>query len=162
MGRIFQGVSREYNSAMSDKEIGGFPGTWRLVSCEARDSTGQIQYPMGEQLTGQLIYDTGGNMSAHVMRDDRPAFASGDSGQGTDAEVRAAFEGHSSYFGAYTVNAAKQTVTHHVQGASYPNWIGNDLVRYYKFNGARLVLSTPPLVFRGQAFVFVLVWERTH
>ena len=101
-------------------------------------------------------------MSAHVMRDDRPTFASNDSGQGTDAEVRAAFEGHSSYFGTYTVHPAKQTVTHHVRGASYPNWIGRDLVRYYKFDGARLVLSSPPMVFRGELFEFVLVWERAH
>lgn len=147
---------------MSNKESAGFAGTWRLVSYEARDATGQIQYPIGKHVTGQLIYDAGGNMSAHVMRNDRPNFASNDSGQGTDAEVRAAFEGHTSYFGNYTINPTKQTVTHHVQGSSYPNWIGNDLIRYYKFEGARLILSTPPFMLRGESFEFMLVWERTR
>ena len=76
-------------------------GTWRLVSYEARDSKGQIQYPLGEGVSGQLIYDAAGNMSAHVMRNDRPLFAANDSARGTDAEVRAAFEGYTSYFGTY-------------------------------------------------------------
>jgi hypothetical protein len=146
---------------MSIKEVGGLLGTWRLVSYEARDSTGQRQYPLGEQVTGQLIYDADGNMSAHIMRDDRPTFASNDSGRGTDAEVRAAFEGHFSYFGTYTVDTSEQTVTHHIQGGSYPNLIRNDQVRYYKFDDARLLLSTPPLVLRGQSLEFVVIWERT-
>jgi hypothetical protein len=127
---------------------------------EARDSNGNVQYPLGEDVSGQLVYDASGNMSAHVMRKDRPVFAANDPGRGTDAEVRAAFEGHISYFGTYTVDRQKQTVTHHVVGASYPNWIGNDQLRYYKFDGPRLVLSTPPFVERGQSLRYVLMWER--
>src|SRR5438874_1989109 len=61
-------------------------------------------------------------MSAHVMRADRSTFASNDPGSGTDADVRAAFEGHVSYFGTYTVDPIARTVIHHVRGASYPNW----------------------------------------
>jgi hypothetical protein len=94
------------------------------------------------------------------MGKDRPVFAANDPGRGTDAEVRAAFEGHISYFGTYTVDRQKQTITHHVVGASYPNWIGNDQLRYYKFDGPRLVLSTPPFVERGQSLEYVLTWER--
>jgi len=47
-------------------------GTWRLVSYEARDSEGRVQYPLGENVSGLLVYDGGGNMSAHVMRNDLP------------------------------------------------------------------------------------------
>jgi hypothetical protein len=115
---------------------------------------------MGEHVFGQLIYDASGNMSAHIMRNDRPAFVAQDPFRGRDAEVRSAFEGHASYFGTYTVDPVNQTVTHHVLGASYPNWIGNDQLRYYKFDHTRLLLSTPPLVVGEQAFEFVLVWER--
>ena len=109
---------------------------------------------------GQLIYDAGGNMSAHVMRSDRPFFAADDPGRGTDAEVRAAFDGHASYFGTYTIDLATQTVTHHVQGSSYPNWVGNDQLRHFKFDGPRLVLSTPALVSDGESLEYVLTWER--
>src|SRR6059036_2134898 len=53
-------------------------GTWRLVSYEARDPEGRVQYPLGENVSGLLVYDGGGNMSAHVMRNDLPLFAAKD------------------------------------------------------------------------------------
>jgi len=94
------------------------------------------------------------------MRVDRPTFASDDSGAGTDAEVRAGFEGHVSYFGTYTIDPSARTVTHHVHGASYPNWMGHDQIRYYRIGGSRLVLSTPPILFRGESLEYILTSER--
>ena len=142
------------------QDVPNLLGTWRLVSFEARDLKGQLQDPLGKHVFGQLVYDAGGNMSAHVMSNDRPLFAANDPGRGTDAEVRAAFDGHASYFGSYTIDPATQTVTHHVQGSSYPNWIGNDQIRRFKFDGSRLLLSTPPLVSGGESLEYVLTWER--
>jgi lipocalin-like protein len=135
-------------------------GTWRLVSFEARTSSGEIRYPLGQHVVGQLFYDPHGNMSGHVMRVDRPMFASDDSGSGTDAEVREAFEGHTSYFGTYTIDSSARTVTHHVHGASYPNWMGHDQIRYYRLDGSHLVLSTPPILFRGESLEYILTWEQ--
>ena len=94
------------------------------------------------------------------MRVDRPAFASSDPGSVTDTELRAAFEGYVSYFGTYTVGPTARTVTHHVRGASYPNWIGHDQIRYYRIHGPRLVLSTPPIVDGGETLEYILTWER--
>jgi hypothetical protein len=130
------------------------------VSFEARASAGEIRYPWGQHVVGRLFYDVDGNISAHVMRVDRPRFASDDSGSGTDAEVRAAFEGHVSYFGTYTIDPSARTVTHHVRGASYPNWIGHDQIRYYRIDGSHLVLSTPPILDRGESLEYTLTWER--
>jgi hypothetical protein len=135
-------------------------GTWRLVSYKACDSEGRLQYPLGENVSGLLVYEAGGNMAAHVMRNDRPLFAANDAARGTDAEVRAAFESYDSYFGTYTIDQRRQTVTHHILGASYPNWIGTDQLRHFKFDGSRLSLSTPPLLFGGQSLEYVLTWER--
>jgi hypothetical protein len=135
-------------------------GTWRLVSCKARTSSGEIRYPFGQHVVGQLFYDAHGNMSAHAMRVDRPTFASDDSGSGTDAEVRAAFEGHTSYYGTYTSDPSAGTVTHHVRGASYRNWMGRDQIRYYRIDGSHLVLSTPPILDRGESLEYTLTWER--
>src|SRR5436190_360335 len=101
-----------------------------------------------------------GNMSAHIMRNDRPLFAAKDPARGTDAELRAAFEDYGSYFGTYSIDQASQTVTHQVRGAWYPNWIGHDQVRHFKFDGSRLLLSTPPLIWNGQSFEYVLTRER--
>ncbi len=145
---------------MNADSIPDFVGTWRLVCFEARTSSGEARYPLGQLVVGQLFYDARGNMSGHVMRVDRPTFASNDPGSGTDAEVRAAFEGHVSYFGTYTVDPIARTVIHHVRGASYPNWIGHDQIRYYRIDGPHLVLSTPPIVDRGEALEYILTWER--
>jgi hypothetical protein len=135
-------------------------GTWRLVSYQARDSEGRVQYPLGENVSGLLVYDGGGNISAHVMRNGRSFFSAKDPARGTDAELRAAFEDYGSYFGTYTIDDARRTVTHHVRGAWYPNWIGHDQVRHFRFDGNRLLLSTPPLVWDGQSFEYILTWER--
>jgi hypothetical protein len=138
-----------------------FVGAWRLVSCETRDSNGQTQHPYGERPLGQILYDDAGYMSAQLMRTDRPRFAGGDPARGTDAEVRSAFDGYVAYFGTYSVDDAKSAVTHHVTGASFPNWIGIDLVRYYAFDeGGRLRLSTPPIEVGGRSLEYVLTWQR--
>lgn len=138
-----------------------FVGAWRLLSCEARDSRGQVQYPFGERATGQLFYDGAGNMSAQLMKADRTRFAARDPARGTDAEVRDAFAGYVAYFGTYSIDDEKSTVTHRVTGASFPNWVGVDLVRHYTFDdGGRLRLSTPPIEVGGQSLDYVLLWER--
>jgi hypothetical protein len=115
---------------------------------------------MGESVSGLLVYDAGGNISAHVTKNDRPFFAAKDPARATDAELRTAFEDYGSYFGTYIVDQATQTVTHHVCGAWYPNWIGHDQVRYFKFDGNRLLLSTPPMMWDGESLEHVLTWER--
>jgi hypothetical protein len=138
-----------------------FVGAWRLLSCEARDSSERIQYPFGEQAAGQLFYDGAGNMGAQLMRANRPHFAAGDPALGTDAEVRNAFDGYVAYFGTYSVDESNSAVTHKVTGASFPNWIGVDLVRYYTFDDdGRLRLSTPPIAAGGLLLHYVLLWER--
>jgi hypothetical protein len=146
--------------AVNADSLPNLVGTWRLVCYEARTASGEARFPLGEHAIGQLFYDLHGNMSAHVMRVDRPAFASDDSGAGSDAEVRAAFEGHASYFGTYRIDPSAGIVTHHVRGASYPNWIGHDQIRYYRIDGSRLVLSSPPILSRGESFEYTLTWER--
>ena len=135
-------------------------GAWRLVSYETKDAKGRIDYPLGEHVTGQLVYDARSNMSVQIMRQDRPAFVSNDFARGTDTEARAALEGYIAYFGTYTMDSAKHTVVHHIRGALFPNFVGGDQIRNYTFENGRLVLSTPPILWRGEPQEWVLVWER--
>jgi len=136
-------------------------GTWRLVSFESRLPGGEIRYPMGRVVAGQLIYDAVGNVSAHIMNVSRPAFASGDRAMGTETEVRAAFVGYLAYYGTYAADHARGTVTHRIAGASFPNWIGRDQFRIFSLDGDRLTLTTPPIRAGGADLVTVLIWERT-
>ena len=47
--------------------------------------------------------------------------------------MRAAVAGLTTYFGRYTVGTVSHTVTHVVEGAMSPDWIGGKLVRTYRF-----------------------------
>lgn len=135
-------------------------GTWKLVSWEFRNQAGGISYPMGERAVGLLTYDSRARMSAQLMRANRPLLKSGDLFQATPEEVKAAFEGFLAYYGTYTIDETRGTVTHHVQAGSVPNDVGTDLVRFFTLSGTRLTLRTAPRPLGGQTGTGTLVWER--
>ena len=137
-----------------------FIGTWRLVSSEFRRSDDTIVYPYGDDAIGLLIYAATGHMVVQLLRAHRPLFAAGDPYRGTPEEIKAAFEGYIAYFGSYEVNEAEGVVTHHVHGASFPNWIGGDQQRFFEFAGNQLILSTPPILAGTSTMTGVLIWER--
>jgi lipocalin-like protein len=115
-------------------------GVWQLVSYEARDSKGIVEYPLAEQVIGELFYDPGGNMSVDAQRPPSVRFRRFRSGYGRRSPCR--IRGLCGLFGLYTIDATKQIVTHHVRGASYPNGVATEQIRYYKFDGKHLTLST--------------------
>ena len=135
-------------------------GTWKLVSYVTETPDGKRTYPLGEKVTGFAIYSADGYVSIQFMRNDRPRFASGDAWRGTLEEERAAFEGFFSYAGRYTIDAARSIVTHHIQVAHAPNYVGVDLPRTFSFSGNRLTLKTPQRQLAGQTSASTLVWER--
>lgn len=137
-----------------------FIGAWKLISAEFRSSDGKVIYPYGKDAVGLIIYNSAGQMSVHLMRTDRPAFASGDPLKGTAEEIKAAFEGYLGYFGTYEVNEQDGTVIHCVHGSSFPNWVGEDQKRYFQFTGSQLALKTPPTPFGGVTIAGILIWER--
>lgn len=106
------------------------------------------------------MYNAHGRMSVVLMRADRPKFVSGDPARGTPEEIKAAFEGVSAYYGTYDVDHALGTVTHHVEGNLFPNWIGTDQQRFFTLTGRRLTLRTPPMLDDGQTVTLTAVWER--
>jgi len=138
-----------------------FIGTWKLVACEFRNSNGKVVYPYGRDPFGMLMYDSSGNMLVLLMQRDRPRFASGDLRRGTPEEIKAAFEGCTTYCGTYEVNEEKGTVTHHVEGSNFPNWVSTDQVRFFKFSGDQLTLSSPPILVGGEQLIVHFVWART-
>jgi hypothetical protein len=137
-----------------------FVGTWKLVASEFHHLDGVILYPYGQNAIGILTYDSAGYMAAQLMRPDRPAFASGDLLEGTPEETKVAFDGVTAYYGRYSINETVGAVTHHLIGCTFPNWIGSDQIRYYKFSDQRLTLSTAPILAGGSSLIGILVWER--
>ena len=139
-----------------------FIGTWKLVTSEFRTPDGKVTYPLGEKAVGILMYDLGGRMAAQLMRPDRPRFASGDMRGGTPEEIKTATEGYVAYFGRYEVDEKRGTVVHHVEASLFPNWLGQDQMRFFKFSDDLLTLKTPPILSGGQEITGVLVWKRLN
>ena len=76
--------------------------------------------------------------------------------------ARTSFVGLSTYFGTHAVDSKANTVTHTVEGAMAPDWIGSKLVRSYRFldpNRIELsVVADAQVVANG----LVLVWQRVQ
>jgi len=49
--------------------------------------------------------------------------------------------GYDAYFGTFTVDKEKHTVTHHVEGGVSRQLAGKDLIRSYSFDGDCLVIK---------------------
>ena len=137
-----------------------FIGTWRLVSMEARSSTGAVSHPLGEDGGGLLFYSGDGYMSGVLYRADRERFGTQDIMAGTEAQLAAAARSYVSYAGRYEVRGDR--VHHHVEASLFPDWVGSTQERIYAFEGSRLTLSTDPIPLGGAELRVVLIWERVE
>ena len=135
-------------------------GTWRLSACEGRAGDGAVLLPYSDHPQGMLTYGADGTMIVILMNPDRPQFASDDILKGTDEEVRAALEGFMAYCGRYVLDAEAGTVTHHLEQALFPNWVGTQQLRHASLADGQLSLATPPIAAGGQEWTFYLIWHR--
>lgn len=133
-----------------------FVGAWKLISFHNKDEDGNLSYPFGKDAKGMIYYDRSGYMGVNIMPEGRVKFQSGDMFIATKDEIESAIK-YISYAGKYTVKEDK--VVHQIEVSLFPNWVGVDQERFYKFVGNRLVLSTRPMKFNGKKVVSELVWE---
>ena len=135
-----------------------FLGTWTLRSTERKTlESGETTPLWGAYPTGTLIYTADGRMSALVLAENRKAPAAA---MPTEAEALSLFKSMVAYTGRYTVESDR--VIHHVEQSWNQAWTGTDVVRFYKFDGNRLTLTTSPAPNPrdGKMSVSTLVWER--
>jgi hypothetical protein len=137
-----------------------FVGAWRLLSFEARTSSGEVSYPLGRDALGVLLYGQDGYMAGSLMRAHRAKFKSGDIWAASPEEKLAAFDSYNSYCGTYEVKLGK--IIHHVKLSLFPNWSGGDQERYFEFAGDRLTLRTPPTTVGGVERTAILTWQRVN
>jgi Lipocalin-like domain len=136
-------------------------GAWRLVSMVRVDSAGRSTPFWDDRPTGLIVYTADGHMAAQLYDSRRPRLGVRWESAGPEA-ARAAYAGLLTYFGTYSVDRAAATVTHTVEGAMAPDWVGSKLVRAYRFvTPDRLELrvvtdATGRSVTNGST----LVWER--
>jgi hypothetical protein len=93
-------------------------GTWKLISADA----------FGESPLGSLMLDRTGHFSAIFIRADLPPYASNSRVQGTTDEYRNTVNGSVAVFGTYKLDG--DSLHFHIDGSTFPNWIGTDQTRY--------------------------------
>jgi hypothetical protein len=140
---------------MSEADI---VGTWRLISWELHDGEGHVSHPMGRRPNGRLTYTPDGYMAVLITGRDRRKTIPGDPVMGIpDATITAARRSIA-YAGTYERNG--DTLVHHVDLSSFPDWIGTDQHRLISWQDGRLVLYTRPAPVGGKEQAAYLTWER--
>jgi hypothetical protein len=134
-------------------------GAWTLVSFVYQQENGiAIPSPWGQNPPGLLIYTEQGYMAANFMRANRQPFATDNMLAASADEKASIAETFVGYSGTYEVQDTR--VIHHVQVASFPNWIGTDLVRLMEWEGDRLRLHVPPIPSKRGPLTQILTWQR--
>jgi hypothetical protein len=134
-------------------------GTWKLIAWRRIAEDGTVNYPLGADARGQLIYTSNGQMAVQITGANRSPIATDDP-LGGDAQARAdAYSTYLAYFGTYEVQG--ESVVHRIDGSLFPNWCGEKQVRPFTSERDELVLRTPPMqVANGTTVVNELAWAR--
>jgi hypothetical protein len=151
--RWANGVKRGRKN-MDSEGLAHFIGTWDLVTFSVTAPSGDVSFPLGENAVGQMTYEASGRMSAHLSGSGLKKFASDNTQAATPEETNVAWKGYVGYWGTWHVNGPAN-VTHHVVGSWFPNWLGTDQSRAYRFDGDRLIIEGE--LTAGDA---TLVWKR--
>lgn len=139
----------------SENQEGSLVGTWKLLSASSTTSKGERNHsPYGEDPTGFLTYTEAGRVTSLISYGGRKLLPVG----ATPEQQAVAFNTFLAYTGRYTLNGDK--VVHHIEVSSIPNYVNKDLVRNIKFEGDRIILTTPPTLVNGKIQSIELVWQR--
>ena len=71
-------------------------------------------------------------------------------------DMREMLTGFNSYFGAFDVDEPARTVTHHLESALIPSWVGSDQRRKYEFSGSNQLIMFNTVSHAA----YRLVWQR--
>lgn len=149
-----------YWGAMAQpKKFSKLVGTWTLVAVDNILADGKRVQLYGPEPQGRLMFDAEGRYSLQIFRAVRPKFAANDKSKGSPEEYQAAVQGSNAHFGRYSVEGT-DSITFHIEHASYPNWEGTEQKRSFKIVGDRLtyIVSTPTT--GGTAATGEVVWQR--
>jgi hypothetical protein len=133
-----------------------FIGAWTLLSYELSLPSGVVEKPLGDHPLGRILYLDNGQMSAQIVAAaGADPLANDDPREATPEEAACAWRNYLGYWGTFTVDAEAGEVIHAVEGAWFPNWIGQKQIRQYRFSGNTLTLEADSPDWRA-----TLIWRR--
>jgi hypothetical protein len=132
-------------------------GTWTLMAADVLHPDGSRSHDYGDAPKGLLLIDRAGRYSLQLYRAERPRFANPDKAKASAQEYRAAVMGASTHYGTLAVESGKHQLVFHIEGASFPNWEGQEQRRAFELRGDTLSYRVPP---RPDGNVPISVWRR--
>ena len=136
------------------------PGTWQLVSRIDTTASGErrAEPSLGDDPIALLIYDRTGHFAAQFMRRDRSVeVPDGPSGAKNNSRAQG---GYDAYFGTYTIDDEKGSVTQTLVGALSREHVGAVLTRTMDVHGDTLVIKLDTTAADGVAVTRTLTWKR--
>jgi hypothetical protein len=117
-------------------------GTWKLVELWDMDEDGKLTYRFGEHPRGYIVYDSTGHVFVGFMHDPPvPPDGFGERLPPSNDLKSQAWDAYGGYFGTYTVDWVTKVVTHHVEGALNPKYVGSDERRPFTLTGDTFILG---------------------
>ena len=137
------------------------PGTWLLQSRVdvTKDGKRHPDPMLGEDPVALLVYDRTGHFSAQFMKRDRSTVAQAAPAPKAKNNTMAQ-GGYDAYFGTYTVDDAKGTVTQKLLGSLAAANVGMVLTRGMQVAGDSLVITLETTAADGTPVVRTLTWQR--
>jgi hypothetical protein len=128
-------------------------GVWTLEATFAEDGDGNQTPALGDNPKGRIVYTADGYMVAMTGHGDRQLSATGAS----DADKAAAFDNYMTYSGRWTLSG--NVVTHEIDHATNPNWVGSVRDRTIDHQGDRMVFSG----LSGDGVTrAIIIWQRAE
>jgi|SRR5678815_2251629 hypothetical protein len=136
------------------------PGTWQLQSRVDVTASGERrpEPSLGEDPVALLIYDRSGHFAAQFMRRDRSVMIP--DGPGGAKNNSRAQGGYDAYFGTYTIDDERATVTQTLLAALSAENVGHVLTRAMEVRDDTLVIRLETTAADGTEVTRTLTWQR--
>ena len=144
--------------ASSAPDVASLAGTWTLVAADVQHPDGSRASDYGAEPKGLLLIDKQGHYSLQIFKAERLAFGAGNKAKGTPAEYESAVMGSSTHFGTLSIDGDRGVLVFHIQGASFPNWEGQEQRRQYELKDGVLSYRVTP---RPNGDVPISIWRKS-
>jgi Lipocalin-like domain len=134
-------------------------GVWELQSWETVVDNRVVGYPLGERVSGFLVYHPTGFMSVNISAPNRVRLPGDDPFEGDPKLLALDAKGYLAYCGPFSI-VSESELFHHLKLCSFENWVGTDQHRIVQLNEDTLTLSTAPRLLLGKQGIGRLTWKR--
>lgn len=135
-------------------------GAWTLVSQETTTPDGKTSPVFGASPAGMAVFSADGHVSVMTRAKSLPKYASDNRMLGTADEYKATAQGSNAYFGTYAMDEGGKVMTFKIEGATFPNWDGQEQKREFTLQGDTLTYKNTTGS-RGPGTT-TLVWKKLH